>query len=145
MAKVLFINPVVREEDVPRHVPYGLALLASIAIEKGHLVQVYDENAWRQGEDVLEEVLQADKWDVVALGGITTAYKSIRSIVRFTRKVSPQTLIVMGGGVLTSLPHEMMTWLPQVDVGVVGEGFITFPDILDHIDEKKSNWEGRKS
>ena len=60
MAKVLFINPVVREEDVPRHVPYGLALLASIAIEKGHLVQVYDENAWRQGEDVLEEVLQAD-------------------------------------------------------------------------------------
>ena len=140
MAKVLFINPVVREEDVPRHVPYGIALLASIAIEKGHLVQVYDENAWRQGEDVLEKVLQADKWDVVALGGITTAYKSIRSIVRLTRKVIPQTLIAMGGGVLTSLPHEMMTWLPQVDVGVVGEGFITFPEILDHVDAKKSNW-----
>ncbi|MBT3667351.1 MAG: B12-binding domain-containing radical SAM protein [Opitutae bacterium] len=141
MAKVLIINPVVREEDVPRHVPYGLALLASIAIEKGHLVQVYDENAWRKGEDVLEEVLQADQWDVVALGGITTAYSSIRNIVRFSREVIPQTLIVMGGGVLTSLPHEMMAWLPQVDVGVIGEGFITFPDILDHIDEKNSDWD----
>ena len=26
MAKVLFINPRVREEDVPKHVPYGIAL-----------------------------------------------------------------------------------------------------------------------
>jgi len=31
MAKVLLINPVVREDDEPRHVPYGLALLAAIA------------------------------------------------------------------------------------------------------------------
>ena len=28
MAKVLFINPVVREEDKPKHIPYGIALLA---------------------------------------------------------------------------------------------------------------------
>ena len=46
MAKILFINPVVREEDDPKHIPYGIALLASIAIEKGHQVQVYDANAW---------------------------------------------------------------------------------------------------
>ena len=30
MAKILFINPIVREEDVPRHIPYGIALLAAI-------------------------------------------------------------------------------------------------------------------
>ena len=33
MAKVLFINPIVREEDVPRHIPYGMAILAEIAKE----------------------------------------------------------------------------------------------------------------
>ena len=38
MLKVLFINPRVREEDVPRHVPYGIALLASIIMEKGHII-----------------------------------------------------------------------------------------------------------
>ena len=32
MAKILLINPTVREEDVPRHVPYGIALLAAIAM-----------------------------------------------------------------------------------------------------------------
>ena len=49
MAKILFVNPVVREEDVPRHIPYGIAMLASIAINNGHQVQIYDANAWRKG------------------------------------------------------------------------------------------------
>ncbi len=70
MAKVLFVNPVVREEDLPRHVPYGMALLASLAIKQGHLVQVYDANAWRLEDDVLRQVLEADDWDVIAVGGI---------------------------------------------------------------------------
>jgi anaerobic magnesium-protoporphyrin IX monomethyl ester cyclase len=134
MAKVLFINPVVREEDVPRHVPYGIALLAAIAMNKGHQIQVYDANAWRQGDEILRDVLGADDWDVVALGGITTAYGSIKRIVHAARDVCPGAVIVLGGGVLTSLPREMMTFLPQVDIGCVGEGFITFPEILDVVD-----------
>ena len=29
MAKVLFINPIVREEEEPKHVPMGIAQLAN--------------------------------------------------------------------------------------------------------------------
>jgi anaerobic magnesium-protoporphyrin IX monomethyl ester cyclase len=134
MAKILFINPVVREEDVPRHVPYGIALLASIAMRDGHLVQIYDENAWRKGEEVLHQVCQADDWDIIGVGGITTTYASIKSIVRIAREKCPRAVIVMGGGVLTSLPREMMTWLPQVDVGVIGEAFFTFPELCSMVD-----------
>ncbi len=54
MAKILFVNPVVREDD-PRHVPYGIALLSSICIERGHLVQVYDENARRKGPEIFKD------------------------------------------------------------------------------------------
>jgi radical SAM superfamily enzyme YgiQ (UPF0313 family) len=135
LTKVLFINPVVREEDVPRHVPYGIALLAAIAIERGHQVQVYDANGWRQGDDVLREVLNADDWDVVALGGMTTTYGSVRNVVRLARAECPNTLIMLGGGILTSLPKDMMQLLPEVDIGVVGEGFVTFPELLDAIGE----------
>lgn len=140
MAKVLFINPVVRQEDAPRHVPYGIALLAAIAMREGHLVQVYDENAWRRGAPVLRQVLAADDWDVVALGGITTAYGSIKTIVSLAREVCPTALIVLGGGVLTSLPREMMGWLPAVDVGVIGEAFATFPEILAAADAGNRDW-----
>ena len=67
MAKVLFLNPAVRMEDTPRHVPYGIALLASLAMNAGHLVQVYDANAWRLGDDLIRQVLEADDWDVIGL------------------------------------------------------------------------------
>ena len=140
MAKVLFINPMVREEDVPRHVPYGIALLAAIAIKRGHLVQVYDENAWRRGEETIRAVLQADDWDTVALGGITTAYASIKRIVQIAREVCPKATIMLGGGVLTSLPREMMTWMPEVDIGVIGEAFETFPELLDRLDQGDCAW-----
>ncbi|CAA6605009.1 Fe-S oxidoreductase [Rhodospirillaceae bacterium LM-1] len=140
MTKVLFINPVVREEDVPRHVPYGIALLAAIAIREGHQVQVYDANAWRLGEDTLREVLRADDWQAIALGGITTAYGSIKQIVKVARAECPQAVIMLGGGVLTSLPKEVMTWLPEIDVGCVGEGFVTFPEMLDMVDSGQRDW-----
>jgi radical SAM superfamily enzyme YgiQ (UPF0313 family) len=140
MAKVLFINPVVREEDDPRHVPYGIALLAAIAMEKGHLVQIYDENAWRKGPEVREQIFNADDWNVIALGGITTAYGSIKQIVQHARKACPSAIIVLGGGVLTSLPREMMGFLPEVDVGAIGEGLITFPEILAMIDSGQCDW-----
>jgi anaerobic magnesium-protoporphyrin IX monomethyl ester cyclase len=94
MAKVLFVNPVVREEDEPRHVPYGMALLAALSMRDGHQVQVYDANAWRASDAVLRQVLAADRWDVVAVGGITTAYAGIKHIVRAARETAPQALVV---------------------------------------------------
>jgi radical SAM superfamily enzyme YgiQ (UPF0313 family) len=140
VAKVLFINPVVREEDIPRHVPYGIALLAAIAMREGHLVQVYDANAWRRPPEVLNAVLEADAWQVVALGGITTCYASTKEIVRAARAACPSAVIVLGGGIVTSMPHEMMRWLPEVDVGVIGEAFLTFPEILSMVDAGRRDW-----
>ena len=140
MAKVLFINPVIREEDDPKHVPYGIALLAAIAHEDGHQVQVYDANAWRLSDDTLRQVLEADEWDVVATGSITTAYGYIKKTVRYAKQYAPQALVVLGGGVLTSMPRDIMKFMPQVDVGVIGEAFITFTEILHHADANDPDW-----
>ena len=130
----------VREEDEPKHVPMGMAQLSAIIIKKGHDIQVYDHNAWRADDDKIKQILKADNWDIVALGGITTAYASIKKLVKFTRKILPEVTIALGGGVLTSIPKEIMTWLPEVDVGAIGEGYVTFPEILEMIDLKKKEW-----
>jgi anaerobic magnesium-protoporphyrin IX monomethyl ester cyclase len=140
MAKVLFVNPLIREEDDPRHVPYGIALLAAIVMREGHLVQVYDANAWRASDSVLGQVLTADRWDVIAIGGITTAYRSIKHIVSMAKEVAPRALVVAGGGFLTSMPHDIMRFLPQIDVGVVGEAFVSFPEVLRRVDGGRRDW-----
>lgn len=136
MAKILFVNPVVREEDVPRHIPYGIALLASIAIDAGHQVQVYDANAWRKGFGVLPEVYKADDWDVIAIGGLTTTYNFIKEACRLAKEYAPKAYLIAGGGFLTSMPKEILEWIPQIDLGIVGEAFITWPEVLEKIDQR---------
>jgi radical SAM superfamily enzyme YgiQ (UPF0313 family) len=136
MAKILFVNPVIREEDNPKHIPYGMALLAAIVMQKGHLVQVYDANAWRKDWDVLEKVYRADDWDVIAIGGLTTAYGFIQRACRMAKEAAPRAYVIAGGGFLTSMPHEIMKWIPEIDLGIVGEAFVTFPEALAKIDRR---------
>lgn len=135
MARVLFVNPIVREEDVPRHIPMGIALLAAISIREGHKVAVFDANAWRVGMDKLADACKAAEWDVIAIGGLTTTYNYIRRAVKVIKQAAPKSLLVAGGGFLTSMPREMMGWLPQIDLGVVGEAFRTWPEVLRMVDE----------
>ena len=134
MAKVLFINPVVREEDVPRHLPMGIALLAAIAKREGHQVAVFDANAWRVGWKQLEDACRATSWDVIAIGGLTTTYGYIKRACRIAKAAAPKSLLIAGGGFLTSMPLEMMRFLPQIDLGLLGECFRTWPEVLSIID-----------
>lgn len=143
MAKVLIINPVIRAEDDPRHVPYGLALIAAVANREGHEIQVFDANGWRPTDEELIDAIKADTWDVIATGGITTAYGYMKKSVQFARRYAPHALIMMGGGALTAMPRDIMGFCPQVDIGGVGEGVITFPEVLKKIDEgrdRTSDW-----
>lgn len=141
MAKILFINPVIREEDHPKHIPYGIAMLAAIAVDKGHQVQVYDANAWRKGLDILEQACVADDWDVIAIGSLTTAFSFIKTACKIVKKVAPRAYLIAGGGFLTSMPHEIMSMIPEIDLGVIGEAFVTFPVVLEKVDQKDFNFE----
>ncbi|MBP98391.1 B12-binding domain-containing radical SAM protein [Candidatus Poribacteria bacterium] len=140
MAKVLFINPIVREEDVPRHIPYGMAILAEIARKNGHLVQVYDANAWRRSFDVLTQIYQADNWDLICIGGLTTSYGYIKRACQLAKSNSPSSVVLVGGGFFTSMPREIMEWVPEIDLGIIGEAYVTFQKVLEKIDSKKSGW-----
>ena len=130
MARVLFVNPIVRQEDCPRHVPYGIALLAAICERNGDQVAILDCNAHRCGAHKAGEAALADSWDVVAIGGLSTTFNYIKAACKEIRAANPNVLIVAGGGFLTSQPAEMMGWVKEIDVGVVGEAFVTFPEVV---------------
>lgn len=130
------VNPVVRQEDSPKHIPYGIALLAAIADQHGHQVSILDANAWRPEDVILRDALQADDWDLIGIGGISTTYGYTKKILKLAKQHSPHSLRVLGGGILTSIPQDIMRLLPEVDLGVVGEGFVTFPEILEKIDQE---------
>lgn len=136
MAKVLFINPTVRHHDAPRHIPYGMAILVAQAMEAGHQIQVYDENAWRPADpqNTINEVLGADDWDVIATGGLITTYTALKRIIVSAKAECPNALLVAGGGFLTSMSRDMMNFRPEIDLGVIGEAYVTLLEILRNVD-----------
>lgn len=135
--KILFIHPPVRLNDVPKHIPYGLGLLMSVAESLGHQVAFLDLNALRLSSEAVKEALSEDRFDVVGIGGLSSQYKFIRPLLRLVRQSQPQALLVAGGGFLTSMPEEMMALCPEIEVGVVGEGEATLPDVLEHVEDRR--------
>lgn len=140
MAKILFVNPVIREDDKPRHIPYGFAQLVAIALNKGHMVQVFDANAWRPSYEDTVSVLKADIWDVIAIGGLITTYGYIKKFVTLAREVCNNVLIVAGGGFITPIPYDVMGFIKEIDIGVIGEAYLTFPEMLERVGGKDTDW-----
>lgn len=133
MAKILFINPIIREDDKPRHIPYGMAQLVALARNDNHKIQVLDANAWRPTDDEVCAVFRADDWDVIALGGLVTSYGCIKKYAKYAKKEAPGAIIIAGGGFISPIPDEVMGFIPEIDVGVIGEGVVTFPELLKEI------------
>jgi radical SAM superfamily enzyme YgiQ (UPF0313 family) len=144
MAKILFVNPVVRMEEDPKHIPYGIALLAAICSNRGHQVQIFDANAWRPPRSTVASVLAADRWDVIGIGGISTTYGYVQLLLEEIEKLPFRPLVVLGGGLLTSMPQDMLRLMPRADLGVVGEAFETLPELLDRLDHGNRDWTSLK-
>ena len=143
--KVLFINPSVRYYDEPRHVPVGMLQLMGI-LERDHpniKFQYYDQNAFRIDDvehnksEGLDEVLGSEDFDVIAIGGLITAYRSIKLTVKRVKELQPHVKIIAGGGFYSAIPQDMMEFLLQLDYGCVGEAYETLPELLNAIDKNE--------
>ena len=56
-------------------------------------------------------------------------------------KVTPEAITVAGGGHFTNLAHRYANH-PCIDIICIGEGELTFANILRAIDAEQDNWEG---
>lgn len=137
--KIIFVNPIIRPQDPPFHIPFGIAILARIADQLGHEVGILDLNAHRLGMDAFRNELKDVDYkdtDVIGIGGLSSQYKFIKPLLPIIKEVRPDALLIAGNGFLTTLPEETMKLLPQIDAGVIGEGERTFAELLDVVNNR---------
>ena len=128
--KVLFIHPPVRLRSGPEDIPFGLAMLASIAEQENHQVAFLDLNANRVPLQIVAEELSIDNYDVIAIGGLSSQFKDICRVIPLCRKIHPNAQILAGGGFATYMPDKILKILPEIDIVGIGEGEETFREIL---------------
>lgn len=135
--KILFINPIIRRKDDPRHIPLGLAILAAVARQNGHEAQVLDINAHRYTQEEVKKNLRNLKYDVVGIGGIVSVYREVKWIAEFLKAIHPAVPIIVGGSVGSSIP-ELILEKTKADVVCIGEGEETLLEYLEALRKGRS-------
>jgi anaerobic magnesium-protoporphyrin IX monomethyl ester cyclase len=114
--------------------PLGLAYLAAILEKEGIDVSITDGSRGLSIVEVMDE-LRAYGPDIVGISCTTPTFLDAIELAEAVREASPRAIIMLGGPHVTAIPQEAM--LEEVfDVGVIGEGEITFLELVEEIDDK---------
>jgi radical SAM superfamily enzyme YgiQ (UPF0313 family) len=149
--KVLFVVPEIRLDSGPMHFPFWAGILGAIVEKKGGQVGVFDLNALRMNFDgknmpdnVIEEEIAREQWDLIGIGGLTSTYKRIKELAPIIRRASPDSVFIAGGGWSSYNPDEILKLVPELDLICIGEGEQTFADIYDELEKGSKNFNGVK-
>ena len=133
-------DPNSKERHLNYLLPLGLAYISAVLKKAGKDVTCLNINH-RDGyvRDIIRDELASAKYDIIFLGGLSLFYPHIRDIISYIREFS-DTMIVVGGGIMTAQP-EIMFNLLQPDFGIVGEGEMTALELVDYLENKGGNIE----
>lgn len=125
--KILLIQPPYRHGRYM--LPTGLAYVAAYLLKAGHDVRVLDADAFTYTNIELEHKLSEEKYDVIGIGCIVTAYNFVLQVSDFIKKTNPSAKIVVGG-TLATYSYDALLKNSKVDVCVIGEGELTAVDLV---------------
>jgi anaerobic magnesium-protoporphyrin IX monomethyl ester cyclase len=132
--KILLVNPSTGFFSRSPSNPLGLLSIATYLKKNGHTVELNDRAV---KTDNFRKHLESFKPDVVGISvlsgrGVNDAIK-ISRIVKKSKMIIP---VVWGGHTASEVP-ELVLDTKLVDVAVIGEGEITFLELIDAIKENK--------
>src|SRR5262245_16703166 len=137
--RVVLVNPppfqiLEPEYDTPAFGRVGLAYLAGyLRQQEGFQVEIVDAKLERLSFDATIARVLASQPDVVGLGAFTCEIKPSAEIARRVKAASPGTTTVIGGVHVTAIPEHTLREFPVFDVGVHGEGEVTFHELCDSL------------
>jgi anaerobic magnesium-protoporphyrin IX monomethyl ester cyclase len=118
--------------------PLGLAYLAAVLEKEEYQVKIIDAPPLGYSlEKVMDEILSF-KPDYIGISAVTPTYYKAKLLAERLKEVI-STVIIIGGPHVTALPEETLG-NKCFDIGVVGEGEMTFLEllkVLENGDEKK--------
>ncbi|MEW6066924.1 MAG: radical SAM protein [Nitrospirota bacterium] len=127
--------------DEPPIFPLGLAYLAAMLTE--HEIKVFDMNIVEEPLPKIETMIKDFSPDVIGYsmrnmklvmpGVHFSCFKPHQDAIQWIKKVSPHIPIIAGGSAFSLYAEEIMSKVPEIDMGVFGEGEITFKELLNNI------------
>jgi len=135
--KILLIDPPYinfegLRESGGHMLPLSFGYLASYARKQipGLFFEILDCEAEGLNYQQIKKRVKDAKSDVASITAPTPAMKHVYKIAEIIKEISPGTKVVVGGIHPTVLPERTMTEGKKIDFIVIGEGEITFAELL---------------
>ena len=129
--KILVINPPHRM--FPLGMAYVLACLENHGID-------FDFTDAQFGNEY-KKLLKKNDYYAVATGGLISQYKFFNEVSRSVREISPDTPVILGGGIVKDLPSAFLFDKLHITYGIIGEAETSFPFLVDALLHKKSGFD----
>jgi anaerobic magnesium-protoporphyrin IX monomethyl ester cyclase len=99
----------------------GIGYIASCLKKNGFQFDLYNSKFNNLFEKDLLNLLVKEKYDVIAFSAMTIEIKSINRIATKIKEINKNTIIIIGGCHLNSLPKSTMEEFTSFDLGCIGE------------------------
>jgi anaerobic magnesium-protoporphyrin IX monomethyl ester cyclase len=110
---------------------HGLALVGTVARKAGFDIDILDMRDL-DGWCHFEEIVKKEQWSVIGITVSYIDYKASIKAIDIIKKVSPKSIIVVGGFVPTIFP-ALFVENENVDYVMIGEGELSFTQLLKDI------------
>ena len=141
--RILLLQAISRMEGGELVYPLGLARIAA-SLKGDHTVGALDMNLHSFPWPVLRRSLEEFRPDVVGVsfrnldplaGMLHSFVPQLKASLTLVKRYAPRATIVLGGSGFSLFARRLMRELPEVDLGVRGEGEDVFPDLLERLDQ----------
>lgn len=133
--KISIINVSLRPESKSRLLPVGLAYISTAIKNAGFEFDLVDMDIDDISVQAFKDIVDYEVSDVYLLGCIVTGYRIVKEVADAIKEANPQSLIICGNSVATSIPEILMK-NTKIDIGVMGEGDITIVELLRVLEKK---------
>lgn len=110
--------------------PLGLASIAAYLEQRGVCVHLVDCYAHPDSQRVLRDLLRAERPAFIGFSCTTSSFLDGVRLAALARSEMPGIRTVFGGAHVSALGERVLRDYPQVDFAVVGEGEVTFHELV---------------
>ncbi len=129
-------NPPIIEEERGFNPPLGLLYVAGyLEKQSNHTISVIDSQVEQLDYSTLKSKIAEKEPDVVGLTAMTMTLIDVIKTVDLVKEINRDIKVVLGGPHVFLFPDETAN-LRNVDYAVLGEGEVTFKELLDNLNNK---------
>jgi len=114
---------------------YALVCLAAVGEREGMDIRIIDAAAENLSVEQTIIEIKEYKPDIVGISSTTAGIVASGKLAECLKELDKKIITIIGGCHVTSLPEETLAEFNGFDIAVIGEGELTFTEILKAIDE----------